>query len=57
MSETSVECSETENLWKFHDALVVSSAETRDNSGGINVELRQYLNQCVIPRYYDPLKY
>lgn len=29
--KTSVECSETKNLWKFHDALVVSSAETRDN--------------------------
>lgn len=56
MSKTSVECNETENLWKFHDALVVSSAETR-NSGGINVELRQYLNQSVIPRYHDPLKY
>lgn len=43
-------------LWNFHDTLVATSAVTRDDPGGINVELRQYLNQCVIPRNHDPLK-
>lgn len=43
-------------LWNFHDNLVATSAVTRDDPGGINVELRQYLNQCVIPRNHDPLK-
>lgn len=58
MSTTSVtECNQTGNLWKFHDHLVVSSTATRDDPGGINVELRQYLNQSIIPRHHDPLKY
>lgn len=52
-----VEYNETENLWKFHDHLVASSTITRDDPGGINVELRQYLNQSTIPRNQDPLKY
>jgi len=36
---------------------VASSTVTRDDPGGINVELRQYLNQPIIPRDQDPLKY
>lgn len=52
-----VEYDQTKNLWKFHDHLIASCATTRDDPGGINVELRQYLNQSVIPRHHDPLKY
>lgn len=52
-----VEYNQTGNLWKLHDHLVVSSVATRDDPGGINVELRQYLNQSIIPRHYNPLKY
>lgn len=52
----SIECNETNSLWNFHDNLVASS-KIRDEPGGINVELRQYLSQFVIPRHNDPLKY
>lgn len=52
-----MKCNETGTLWNFHDNLVASSTLTRDEPGGINVELRQYLNQPVIPRHNDPLKY
>lgn len=40
----------------FYDNLVTSTVVSRDDSG-INVELRQYLNQAIIPRHNDPLKY
>lgn len=46
-----------ENIWNLHDNLVASSNTPRDEPGGINVELRQYLNQSVISRHDDPLKY
>lgn len=54
---SSTECNETNSLWNFHDNLVASSTKIRDEPGGINVELRQYLSQSVIPRHNDPLKY
>lgn len=49
-----IECN---SLWNFHDNLVASSTKIRDEPGGINIELRQYLSQPVISRHNDPLKY
>ncbi|XP_011859968.1 PREDICTED: zinc finger BED domain-containing protein 4-like [Vollenhovia emeryi] len=54
---SSNDCKEHEGLWAFHDNLVISSTVTHDNPGGINVELRQHLNQPVIARYHNPLQY
>jgi len=54
LSKSITECNNT--LWNFHDTLVATSAITRDDPGEINVELRQYLNQCLTSRNHDPLK-
>lgn len=45
------------NVWTFHDNLVDLCASTVDEPGGINLELRQYLNQPPIPRDQDPFKH
>jgi len=45
------------DVWTFHDSLIESNAPSFDESGGINFELRQYLNQPLIPRNRDPFKY
>lgn len=52
-----IECNETSSLWNFHDNLIALSTIMRDEPGDIDVELRQYLRQSVIPRHNDPLKY
>lgn len=44
-------------LWAFHDSLVATSIPPRDDPGGIDVELRQYLNQLVISRNTNPFQY
>lgn len=48
---------QTNKLWQLHNNLAISAVASCDNPGGINVELRQYLNQPIIPRQNDPLKY
>jgi len=45
------------NVWAFHDNLIESCTPSFDEPGGLNFELRQYLNQPLVPRSADPFKY
>lgn len=54
LSKSNMECKSV--LWNLHDTMVATSPVTRDDPEGINVELRQYLNQPVLPRNHDPFK-
>lgn len=44
-----------DDLWGPHDSLVVTQGADKDESGGMPVELRQYLNRPVCARSSDPL--
>lgn len=45
------------NVWVFHDTLIESSTLSFDEPGGLNLELRQYLNQSPVLRSTDPFKH
>ncbi|XP_036148827.1 zinc finger BED domain-containing protein 1-like [Monomorium pharaonis] len=45
------------NVWNIHQSLVESCASSVDEPGGMNLELRQYLNQPIIPREQDVFKF
>ncbi|XP_011859762.1 PREDICTED: zinc finger BED domain-containing protein 1-like [Vollenhovia emeryi] len=45
------------DVWTFHDNLMKSCASSFDEPGGMNLELRQYLNQPIIPRNQNPFKH
>lgn len=44
-------------LWKIHQTLVASSVQSDDETGGIPLELKQFLNQPVIDIGNDPITY
>lgn len=47
-----------ESIWEYHDEMVAKNIDLINNDKeGLNLELRQYLNQPVIPRYENPLKH
>lgn len=56
-AQISVDKTTSFGLWAFHDSLVAASTPPRDDPGGIDVELRQYLNQSVISRNTNPFQY
>lgn len=46
------------DVWAIHDTLATNKNNSiTGESDGLCLELRQYLNQSVIPRTEDPLKY
>lgn len=47
---------EEKDFWNVHDDLIASSLINSDESGGIPVKLRQFLNANVISKSEDPLK-
>jgi len=46
------------SIWEYHDEMVTKNIDSISNDKeGVNLELRQYLNQPVISRYENPLKH
>ena len=55
--EVSVKSTQENDVWSFHDELVATRADISAHSEEVSLEMRQYLNQQVIPRHENPLKY
>lgn len=56
--KSSARVESNDDFWNIHDELVTNSTiRCSDESGGVPVELRQFLNQPVIQRTNDPLAY
>ncbi|TGZ38549.1 Uncharacterized protein DBV15_12606 [Temnothorax longispinosus] len=45
------------SVWDFHDNLVANDMQSNSDSSELHLELRQYLNQPVISRQENPIKY
>lgn len=45
-----------QSIWEFHDNLIANDMQSNDPSE-LHLELRQYLNQPVIPRQASPIQY
>ncbi|KAM0728866.1 Zinc finger BED domain-containing protein 4 [Formica fusca] len=50
------ESSTVQSIWEFHDNLIANDMQSNDPSE-LHLELRQYLNQPVIPRQASPIQY
>lgn len=46
-----------QSVWKFHDNLIMNNMQSNNDSSEFHLELRQYLNQPVIPQKANPVQY
>lgn len=53
----SSESSTGQSIWEFHDNLIANNMQSNSDPSELHLELRQYLNQPVIPRQANPIEY